>query len=167
MNGTFVAVGLWISLALSGCAAPGLETYQPRSADEAAIVSAIQKIPNGIKAGSVEMIVQPYADDVYVGNFQKYLGVAGPSAPLSVTKADLRTIYQQVLRSAKQVSMQVKDFRVVSLTSDRAVVEASTELVFKIEAGRGERKEDAYRNGVTWRLRRTPGGWKIVEEIWE
>ena len=167
MRGAFVAVGLWTSLALSGCAPQGLETYQPRSADEAAVVAAIQKIPNGVKAGSVEMILQPYADDVYVGNFQKYLGVAGPSAALSVTKADLAMIYNQVLRSAKKVSMEVKDFRVVSLTSDRAVVEASTELVFKYEVGRREQKQDAYRNGVTWRLRRTAAGWKIVEEIWQ
>ena len=49
----------------------------------------------------------------------------------------------------------------------RAVAEARTELLFKMEAGRGERREQVFVNDVTWRLRRTPGGWKIVEEIWQ
>ncbi|MBS1116071.1 MAG: hypothetical protein H6Q87_455, partial [candidate division NC10 bacterium] len=48
---------------------------------------------------------------------------------------------------------------------DRAVAEAYTELLTKIEAGRKENRQDVIRNEVTWRLRRSPLGWKIHEEI--
>ncbi len=163
-------LGFLLATAVSGCAAPSLDTYQPKNQDETQIVTSLMRIPNGVKSRSVELLMQPYADDAYVGNFQKYLGVAGPTAAVSLSKAELRATYAQLFRSIKDISMDVKDFR-LTLTGDRAVVEARTELVFKAEAGRGERKkagkqEDVLVNDVTWRLRRTPNGWKIVEEIW-
>ena len=158
---------LLLALAISGCAGSlTLEAYRPKNQDEALVVSTLLKIPNGIKARSVEMILQPYAEDVYVGNFQKYLGVAGPTAPLSISKRDLRGVYAEVFRAAKDVSMDVKDFR-LTVSGDRAVAEARTELLYKFEAGRREARQDVFRNDVTWRMRRTPAGWKIVEEIWQ
>ena len=157
---------LWLIVLLSGCAShPSLVSYQPKNPDEARVVATLLKIPNGIKARDLDLILQPYADDVYVGNFHKYLGVAGPTAPLSISKADLRSVYTQVFRSAKEVEMDVKDFQ-LTLTGDRAVAQAATELLFKVERGRGEKGKEIFRNEVTWRLRRTPAGWKIVEEIW-
>lgn len=167
MTCRFVALGLWLTLLASGCATgPSLESYRTKDQAEAQVVSMLLRIPNGIKARSVELIMVPYADDVYVGNFQRYLGVAGPSAPLSISKSELREVYSQIFHVAKDVSMDVKDFR-LHVSGDRAVAEARTELLFKREAGRKEAKEDLYRNDVTWRMRRTPAGWKIVEEIWQ
>ena len=166
MRYRLVPLGLWLTLVVSGCAGGStLETYKPKNQDEAFIVSMLMRIPNGIKARSVDVIMQPYADDVYIGNFQKYLGVAGPSAPLSISKPDLREVYNQVFRASKDVSMNVKNVR-VTVSGDRAVAEAQTELLFKREARRGENREELFRNDVTWRMRRTPNGWKIVEEIW-
>ncbi|MBI2164236.1 MAG: nuclear transport factor 2 family protein [candidate division NC10 bacterium] len=162
-----LAVAIALALAASGCVSgSSLESYRPKNQDEALVVSMLLKIPNGIKARSVEMILQPYAEDVYVGNFQKYLGVAGPTAPLSISKRDLRGVYAEVFRAAKDVSMDVKDFR-LTVSGDRAVAEARTELLYKFEAGRREARQDVFRNDVTWRMRRTPAGWKIVEEIWQ
>lgn len=160
-----LSLGFLLAFAVSGCAAPSLDSYQPNNQDEAQIVTSLMKIPNGIKARSVELLLQPYADDAYIGNFQKYLGVAGPTAPLSISKADLRSVYTQVLRSAKEVDMDVKDFQ-LTVMGDRAVAQAATELLFKVERGRKETGKEIFRNEVTWRLRRTPAGWKIVEEIW-
>jgi ketosteroid isomerase-like protein len=166
MRYRLVPLGLWLTLVVSGCAGGStLETYKPKNQDEAFIISMLVRIPNGIKARSLDMILVPYAEDVYVGNFQKYLGVAGPSAPLSISKPDLREVYHQVFRASKDVSMNVKNVR-VTVSGDRAVAEAQTELLFKREAGRGENREELFRNDVTWRMRRTPNGWKIVEEIW-
>ncbi len=170
MNHRALPLGCLLAFAVSGCAAPSLDTYQPKNQDETQIVTSLMRIPNGVKARSVELLMQPYADDAYVGNFQKYLGVAGPTAAVSLSKAELRATYAQLFRSIKDISMDVKDFR-LTLTGDRATVEARTELPFKAEAGRGEKKksgkqEDVLVNDVTWRLRRTPNGWKIVEEIW-
>jgi ketosteroid isomerase-like protein len=162
-----MALGLWLVLAVPSCATgPSLESYQPKDRDEALVVSTLLKIPNGIKGKSLDLLMQPYADDVYIGNFQKYLGVAGPTAPLSLTKADLRAVYAEIFRGAKEVSMDVKDLR-LTVTGDRAVAEARTELLYKLEAGRREARQQIYRNDVTWRLKRTPAGWKIVEEIWQ
>jgi ketosteroid isomerase-like protein len=167
MRYRLVLLGLWLTLVVSGCAGGStLESYKPKNQDEAFIVSMLMRIPNGIKARSLDMILQPYAEDVYVGNFQKYLGVAGPTAPLSLSKPDLREVYYQVFRAAKEISMDVKNVR-LTVSGDRAVAEALTELLFKREAGRGENREELFRNDVTWRMRRTPNGWKIVEEIWQ
>jgi len=89
---TFRAIALSVGLLLtaSGCAPVTIETYKPKDQDEAFIVSSLMRIPNGVKAKSLEIMMQPYADDVYVGNFSKYIGVAGPSAPLNISKRELR-----------------------------------------------------------------------------
>lgn len=167
MSHRSLALGVFLVLAASACVGSStLEGYRAKNQDEALVISTLLKIPNGIKARSVEMLLQPYAEDVYVGNFQKYLGVAGPSAPLSISKRDLRGVYAEVFRAAKDISMDVKDFR-LTVSGDRAVAEARTELLYKFEAGRREARQDVFRNDVTWRLRRTPAGWKIVEEIWQ
>jgi ketosteroid isomerase-like protein len=167
MRYRLVLLGLWLTLVVSGCVGGStLETYKPKNQDEAFIISMLTRIPNGIKARSLDMILQPYAEDVYVGNFQKYLGVAGPTAPLSLSKSDLREVYYQVFRASKEISMDVKNVR-LTVSGDRAVAEARTELLFQREAGRGEEHQELYRNDVTWRMRRTPNGWRIVEEIWQ
>ena len=160
-------VGILLAFAVSGCASSSkLEAYRPKDQDEAQIVGMLLRIPEGIKSRSVNLVMLPYAEDVYVGNFQKYLGVASPTAPLSLSKADLRVAYSQLLGSAKDISMDVKDFH-LTRGGDRAVAEARTELLLKLEGGRKESKSQVFVNDVTWRLRRTPGGWKIVEEIWQ
>ena len=167
MTYRWLALGLWVAFVVSGCASSSnLDTYRPKDADEAMVISSLLRIPNGIKVRSVDLIMQPYADDVYVGGFSKYLGVAGPSAPLSISKPELRDVYTQVIHNAKDVSMNVKDFR-LTVSGDRAVAEARTELVFNVEAGRKEERQQIFRNDVTWRMRRTPSGWKIAEEIWQ
>ena len=167
MRCRLVMLGLWLTLLASGCAGgPNLQSYQPKGQDETIIVSMLMKIPNGIKSRSLDMLMQPYADDVYIGNFQKYLGVAGPTAALSLSKPDLRDTYASVFRVSKDISMDVKDFR-LHVGGDRAVAEARTELLFKKEARRGEDRQDLFTNDVTWRLRKTPAGWRIVEEIWQ
>jgi ketosteroid isomerase-like protein len=161
-----MALGIGLILATSGCAPQNLETYKPKDQDEVFIVSALLRIPEGIKSRSVDMIMQPYADDVYVGNFQKYLGVAGPTAPLSLSRQELRAAYAELLKASKEISMTVKDFR-LTVSGNRATAEASTELLLKREATKKEAKEDFFRNEVTWRMRHTPAGWKIVEEMWQ
>jgi ketosteroid isomerase-like protein len=167
MRCRLVLLGLWLALVVSGCAGgTSLETYKPKNQDEAFIISMLMRIPNGIKARSLDMLMQPYAEDVYVGNFQKYLGVAGQGASLSISKPDLRETYRQVFRASKDVSMDVKNVR-LTVNGDRAVAEARVELLFTREAARMEQREETFRNDVTWRMRRTPNGWRIVEEIWE
>jgi ketosteroid isomerase-like protein len=158
-------LGALLALAGWGCASTTLESYDPKSQDEAQVVSMLRRIPNGIKVRSLDLIMQPYAEDVFIGNFQRYLGVAAPTAPQAISKADLRLAYAQLFRAARDFSMDVKDVQ-LTLSGDRAVVEARTELLLKFEAGRKERKQEVFVNDVTWRLRRTPAGWKIVEEIW-
>jgi len=162
-----LSVGILFAFAVSGCASSSnLGAYRPKDQDEAQIVSMLLRIPEGIKDRSLTLLLLPYADDVYVGNFQKYLGVASPTAPLSISKADLRVAYSDLFRASKEISMDVKDFR-LTRGGDRAVAEARTELLLKLEGGRKEKKDQVFVNDVTWRLRRTPGGWKIVEEIWQ
>lgn len=167
MTRTLTALSLLLSLAIAGCAmSPKLESYRPKDADENAIVSTLRKIPYGMNARSLDILLQPYAEDVYVGNFHKYLGVAGPSAPLSISRRDLRGVYTELFRASKDISMDVKNFR-LSVTGERAVALARTELLLKHEGGRRDEKEQLFVNDVTWRLRRTAAGWKIVEEIWQ
>jgi ketosteroid isomerase-like protein len=162
-----LALVLWLVLAVSGCAPVTLQEYQPKDREEALVVATLLKLPNGIKARSVDLILQPYADDVYIGGFQRYLGVAGRTAPQSIGKSDLRSVYSDVFDASKDVTMVVKNIR-LTVSGDRAVAEAETELIFKKEAVlRGEARQDVFRNDVTWRLRRTPLGWRIVEEIWQ
>jgi hypothetical protein len=151
----------------AGCAAPIIQNYEPKDATEAQIVSQLVKIPNGMKARNVDLMMQPYADDVYVGNFSRYLGVASPTAPLSISKSELRATYGELLHSKAEITMDVKDLK-LTVAGDRATAEAYTELLFKQEAGRGENKKgQVFTNDVIWRLRKTPLGWRIVEEIWQ
>ena len=144
----------------------GIQTYKPKDQDETFIVSTLMKIPDGIKARSLEVLLQPYADNVYVGNFQRYIGVAGPSAPLTVSKRELRLAYTDLLKSSKDITMTVKDFR-LNVSGNRAVAEARTELLLKVEGTRYEERQQTFLNDVVWRMQKTPAGWKIIEEIWQ
>lgn len=167
MRRTLTALCPLLALAIAGCVMlPKLESYRPKNADESAIVSTLLKIPYGVKARALDILLQPYAEDVYVGHFYKYLGVASPTAPLSISRVDLRGAYAELFRASKEISMDVKDFR-LSITGERAVALARTELLLKHEGGRREEREQLFINDVTWRLRRTAAGWKIVEEIWQ
>jgi len=74
-----VLCSLWLALIVTGCAGNTLQSYQPKNNDESLIVASLMRIPTGISTKSVETILQAYAEDAYVGNFNKYLGVAtGP-----------------------------------------------------------------------------------------
>jgi ketosteroid isomerase-like protein len=151
----------------AGCAPPLIQNYQPKDATEAQIVAQLVKIPNAVKARNVDLMMQAYSDDVYIANFSKYLGVASPTAPLSISKAELRATYGELFRGQAEISMDVKNLK-LTVTGDRATAEAYTEMLFKQEAGRGENKKgQLYRNDVIWRLRRTPLGWRIYEEVWQ
>jgi len=154
----------WI---LSGCVTlSGLESYQPKTPDEAMIAASLMRIPNGIRNRSVDQILQAYADDALIGNFHKYLGAAGVGAQVNISKRELFAVYTQIFRASKDVSMLVRNFQ-LTVSGDRALAEAMTELTFKQEAGRKESKADVYRNEVLWRIRRSPAGWRIYEEIWQ
>ena len=158
--------GVLLSLLLYGCASSAMESYQPKNPEEALVVATLMKIPNGINSRSLDMIMQPYAEDAYIGNFHKYLGVAAPGSPIARNKGDLRATYAQVFKDVKDVNMVVRSFHVV-VSGDRAVAEGRTELTYKMEGGRGERRQDLLLNDVLWRLQRTPAGWKIKEEIYQ
>lgn len=162
-----VALGFWLAISAGGCTnTSSLQNYRPRNPDEALVVATLLKIPTGIHDKNLDLVMQPYADDVYIGNFYKYLGVAGPSASLTITKVELRIAYAQLFRAVKEVSMDVIDFR-VTVQGDRAVAEARTELLPMVESGRKEHQPDVIRNDILWRLKRTPNGWKIQEEIYQ
>ncbi|OGB95884.1 MAG: hypothetical protein A2Z31_03175 [candidate division NC10 bacterium RBG_16_65_8] len=164
MSYRLLAATLWLTLVVAGCAGTSLQSYKPKNNDETLVVAALMKIPTGINAKSVEVLMQPYDDDLYVGNFHKYLGVAGAQAAMRIGKPELRQAYTQVFRAVKEISVDVRDFR-LTLQGDRAVAEAWTEMLIKVEAGRRESKQDVVRNEVTWRLKRGPMGWRIYEEI--
>ena len=158
---------LWLALFVSGCfPSSNIMSYQPKNPEEARVVSELMKIPNGINTKSVDVLMQPYADDVYIGNFHKYIGVASPSAPRTISKAELRQAYTQLFKSTKGLSAEMRNFQ-LTVSGDRAVAEARLEVLYKIEAGRLEQREDTLRNDVTWRLQNTPAGWKIKEEIFQ
>ncbi len=161
-----VVWGALVALVLSGCASLTIQSYQPKTQDEALVVAALMKIPNGIQDRSLDLIMQPYADDVYIGNFQKYLGVAAPDAPLKISKGELRQVYARLFKDVKTLSMTVTDFH-VNVQGDRAVAQGRTRLTYKLEAGRGEKREEVLLNDVLWRLQHTPNGWKIKEEIYQ
>ena len=162
----FLVATVWLALVASGCAGTSLESYKAKSSDEEIIVATLRKIPNGIKARSVEIIMQAYADDLYVGNFNRFLGVASDTSAQRIGKPELRQAYSQVFRASnvKEMSMDIKDLR-LTVHGDRAVAEADTDLLVKMEAGRKESRQDLFRNEVTWRLKRGPLGWRIHEEI--
>jgi hypothetical protein len=166
MRYRYVVLSFGLMLAASACAPQTMQTYKPKDQDETFIVSMLMKIPNGIKARSVELILQPYADNVYVGGFQRYIGVASSTAPLTVSKRELRMVYTDLLKSSKDISMTVKDFQ-LNVSGNRAVAEARTELILQVEATKKEERQQIFLNDVVWRMERTPAGWKIVEEIWQ
>lgn len=161
-----MAMPLCVALIATGCASMSLKSYKPKTDDEAQVVSALMRISKGMEIKSVEVVMQPYADDVYIGNFQKYLGVASPGAPTRVSKLELTQAYVQLFKSIKELSMDITEFR-LTVSGDRAVAEGRVEILYKIEAGRHEARSDYIRNDVTWRLKRTPLGWKIAEEVYQ
>ena len=165
-HGTLVA-GLLLALLLSGCISRyDIRNFKPKTPDETQVMSALLKIPTGMNNKSVDILMQPYAEDVYIGNFHKYLGVASPSAPRTISKADLRNAYTQLFKSVKDLSLDVVNFH-LTVTGDRAAAEARYELLMRLEATRMDPKQETIRNDVLWRLKRTPAGWKIEEEIYE
>jgi len=161
-----MAVPLCAALIVTGCAGVSLKSYKPKTDDESQVVSVLMRISKGMEIKSVEVVMQPYADDVYIGNFQKYLGVATPGSPTRVSKPELAQAYFQVFKSTKELSMDITEFR-LTVSGGRAVAEGRIEILYKIEAGRHEARSDYIRNDVTWRLKRTPLGWKIVEEVYQ
>ena len=166
MTSRMMAMTLCVALIATGCASMSLKAYKPKTEDEAQVVSVLMRISKGMEMKSVETIMLPYADDVYIGNFHKYLGVATPGAPTRVSKSELAQSYFQLFRSTKELSMDITEFR-LAVSGDRAVAEGRLELLYKIEAGRHEARSDYIRNDVTWRLKRTPLGWKIAEEVYQ
>jgi ketosteroid isomerase-like protein len=161
-----MAMTLCVALIATGCASMSLKAYKPKSDDETQVVSVLMRISKGMEIKSIEVLMLPYADDVYIGNFHKYLGVASPGAPTRVSKLELAQAYAQLFKSTKELSMDITDFR-LTVSGDRAVAEGRVEVLYKLEAGRGEARSDYIRNDVTWRLKRTPLGWKIAEEVYQ
>jgi ketosteroid isomerase-like protein len=159
-----VLLNLSLVLLLTGCAGTSLQSYQPKNNDEALVVATLTRISDGIKAKSVEAVMSAYADDVYIGNFNRYLGVATDRSAARIGKPELRYAYTQTFRAVKEIAMEVKGFR-LTLQGDRAVVEAETELIVSVEAGKKEARQNIVRNEVTWRLKRGPMGWQIQEEV--
>lgn len=156
--------GLCFALVVTGCAGTTLQSYQPKNTDESLIVATLMRIPAGISTKSVETLMQAYDEDAYIGNFHKYLGVATDRSAYRIGKPELRQAYTQTFRAVKEISVDVKDFR-LTVQGDRAVAEAFTELIVTQEAGRKEAKQNIVRNEVTWRLKRGPFGWRIREEV--
>ncbi len=161
-------VGLVGILILGGCLnATSMQLYRPKNRDEEQILTTLKKIPAGIENKSLDILRQPYADDLYVGSFQRYLGVAGPLSEISVGKKELMMAYVDLFRAAKDLSVSLIDFH-LTVTGDLAAAQARMELRVTREHARGEGGDkDLILNDVTWRLRRTPLGWKIFEEIYE
>ena len=166
MTSRMMAMTLCVALIATGCASMSLKAYKPKSDDETQVVSVLMRISKGMEIKSIEVLMLPYADDVYIGNFHKYLGVASPGAPTRVSKLELAQAYAQLFKSTKELSMDITDFR-LTVSGDRAVAEGRVEVLYKLEAGRGEARSDYIRNDVTWRLKRTPLGWKIAEEVYQ
>jgi ketosteroid isomerase-like protein len=165
VKGRQLVLTLSLVLLLAGCASTSLQSYQPKNNDEALVIATLTRITAGIKAKSVEAVMSAYADDAYIGNFNRYLGVATDRSAARIGKSELRQAYTQTFRAVKEIAMEVKEFR-LTLQGDRAVVEADTELSVSVEAGRKESKQaNIVRNEVTWRLKRGPMGWQIYEEI--
>ncbi|MEI8188112.1 MAG: nuclear transport factor 2 family protein [candidate division NC10 bacterium] len=166
MTTRMTAIALCVALVATGCASVSLKSYKPKSDDETQVVTMMMRISKGMETKSMELLLQSYADDVYIGNFHKYLGVATPGAPTRVSKLELAKAYLQLFKSTKELSMDITEFR-LTVSGDRAVAEGQVEILYKIEAGRKEARSDYIRNDVTWRLKRTPLGWKIVEEVYQ
>ncbi len=166
MNWRLVAMGLCVALVAMGCASTSLKTYTPKTEDEARIVSALLRVSKGIETKSLEVTMQPYADDVYIGNFHKYLGISAPGAATRVSKSELAQAYYQLFRATKELSLDITDFK-LTVGGDRAVATGRSEILYKIEVGRKESRQEYIRNDVVWTLKRTPLSWKIVEEVYQ
>ena len=166
MTSRMTAITLCVALIATGCASTSLKSYKPKTDEETRVVSVLMRISKGMESKSMEVLMQPYADDVYIGNFQKYIGVSSPGAPTRISKLELAQAYLQLFKSTKELSMDITEFR-LTVSGDRAVAEGRVEILYKIEAGRKEARSDYIRNDVTWRLKRTPLGWKIVEEVYQ
>ena len=164
MRHRYLIIASLLGLLASGCVSKTLESYKTKTDDEAQILTVLMKLQVGVNNKSIDTLMQPYAEDVYVGNFHKYFGVASPGANMRVSKPELRQAYIQLFKYVKEISIDVKDFT-LTVQGDRAVAEATTDLLIKVESGRKEAKSEVIRNEVTWRLKRGPLGWKIQEEI--
>jgi hypothetical protein len=159
---------LYLTLALvaAGCAGVSLKSYQPKSEDETQVIAVLMRISNGMEHKSLGILMLPYADDVYIGNFHKYIGVSSPGSSIRVSKPELAQAYNQLFRATKEISMDITGFK-LNVAGDRAVAEGRIEILYKLEAGRKEAREDYVRADVVWRMKRTPMGWKIVEEVYQ
>ena len=164
MRYQYLIIASLLGFLTSGCVSGALESYKAKTTDEAQILTVLTKIQTGVNNKAIDILMQPYNEDVYVGNFHKYFGVASPGANMRVSKPELRQAYVQLFRYVKEISVDVKDFT-LKVQGDRAVAEATTDLLIKVESGRKESKSEVIRNEVTWRLKRGPLGWKIQEEI--
>ena len=166
MTSRMMAIPLCVALVATGCASVSLKSYKPKSDDETQVVSTLMRISKGMEVQSLQILMQPYADDVYIGNFHKYIGVAAPGAAIRLSKPELAQAYRELFRSTKELSMDITDFR-LTMSGDRAVAEGRVEIVYKVEAGRKEARQQYIYADVTWRMKRTPLGWKIAEEIYQ
>jgi ketosteroid isomerase-like protein len=164
-----LAINLCVALALCGCVANSLDNYKAKNNDEAQILSLMRRIPDGIKARSLQILMLPYTEDLYVGNFHKYLGIAQPGAAIRISKAELRQVYAQFFKNSKEFSADIRDFQ-VTVKGDRATAEGVLDVQYKLEGEvrvRKEEREAIISNPVIWRLRRGPDGWRIYEEIFQ
>ena len=166
MTSRMMAMILCVALVATGCASTSLKSYKSKTDDESQIISVLMRISKGMEIKSMEVLMQPYADDVYIGNFHKYIGVSSPGASIRVSKLELAQAYLQLFKSTKDLSMDITEFR-LTVSGDRAVAEGRLEILYKIEAARKEARSDYIRADVTWRLKRTPLGCKIFEEVYQ
>ena len=168
MRSRTVGFAVGMLFALAGCSAMTLSNYTPKSADEEQIVQVFRKIQQGVNSRSPDIVMQAYADDLYVGNYNKWVGVSRERQNTSLDKAGLRQVYTKLFKasSVKDISMEITGFK-LTVTGDRAAAEGRQELRARLEAGRRESRDDNIRNDVVWRLKRGPGGWKIVEEVYQ
>ncbi len=169
MSARAVVIHLCVALAVCGCAANSLQNFKPKDGDEAQIVALMRRIPDGIKARSLTVLMLPYTEDLYVGNFHKYLGIAVPGAPIRISKAELRQVYAQFFKNSKEFSADIRDFQVL-VKGDRATAEGTLDVQYKLEGEVRVKKEDreaVISNPVVWRLRRGPDGWRIYEEVYQ
>jgi hypothetical protein len=159
---------------LAGCGGPPkLVSFKPKNQDEAVIAAQVMKIQNGMNLRSIDLMMQPYAEDAYIGNFHKYLGIASPGAFRSITKQQLRGAYTDLFKAVKDLQMEITEFD-LTVVGDRASGRGKIEIVLKTEKGKGEHKRgsagasgDSIVNEVIWRMKKMPEGWKIQEEIFQ
>jgi len=161
----FVFCCLAFALLAGGCAVT-LETYKAKSPEEGQVLTSLMRLPNGIRARSVDTLLLAYAEDAYIGNFHKNIGMASPGSRPTLKKSDLRAFYADLFKNTKDVSLEVKEFQ-LSVSGDRAVAQGYAEFLIKVEGGKQDKREITNRNNVLWRLQRTPLGWRIKEEIYQ